>query len=196
MLSFEDVSKLARSWPERALIAIDGLPLAGKSTLAERLSLEVGAHCLFLDDFVRPEVDWPSRERPSFPFEFVRYDAFLAAVRGLAAHGACVFDAFDWETGLMDPAPRKLRRDRPVIVEGVSALHPELAPLYDVRIWVESDPATTLAASIGRGVGGWAEPWERLFLPSVALYLETRPRTRADLIAAGRGARSTAQAAS
>ena len=35
--------------------------------------------------------------------------------------------------------------DGPVIVEGVSALHPDLAPLYDLRIWVESDAATVLS---------------------------------------------------
>ena len=41
-----------------------------------------------------------------------------------------------------------------MLVEGVSVLHPDLAPLYDLRIWVESDPETTLAASLGVSVHG------------------------------------------
>ena len=73
------------------------------------------------------------------------------------------------------------------MVEGVSALHPDLTPLCDLRIWVDSDPATTLQASLARGVGEWANEWRDLFLPSVELYAATNPRARADLIVAGRG---------
>jgi hypothetical protein len=74
------------------------------------------------------------------------------------------------------------------LVEGVSALHPDLAPLYDLRVWVESDAETTLAASFERGVGSWAREWEFMFLPSVGLYLRTDPKARADVVALGRGA--------
>ena len=77
--------------------------------------------------------------------------------------------------------------DEPVIVEGVSSLHPDLARLYDLRIWVESDAATVLAAAGARGVGNWAREWEIMFVPSVALYLQTDPIGRADVLAAGRG---------
>ena len=77
--------------------------------------------------------------------------------------------------------------DRLVIVEGVSALHVDLAPLYDLRIWVESDAQSTLAACAQRGMGPWAREWRELFLPSVELYLLTKPRERADIVARGRG---------
>ena len=69
----------------------------------------------------------------------------------------------------------------------VSTLHPDLAPLYDLRIWVESDAATVLDAARARGVGNWAREWEVMFVPSVALYLQTGPIGRADLLAVGRG---------
>jgi hypothetical protein len=81
----------------------------------------------------------------------------------------------------------EVQLDRPVIVEGVSALHPDLALFYDLRIWVESDTASTLAASDQRGMGRWAPEWRDLFLPSVDLYLQTKPRERADILASGRG---------
>jgi uridine kinase len=97
------------------------------------------------------------------------------------------FRPYNWETGKTEDADRVVRADGPVIVEGVSALHPDLAPLYGLRIWVESDAATVLAASVARGVGDWMRQWEEMFLPSVRLYLETDPRARADVLAAGRG---------
>lgn len=75
-------------------------------------------------------------------------------------------------------------------MEGVSALHPRLAPLYDLRLWVESDPRTVLDASLARGVGDWVVEWRTLFLPSVTLYLKTEPAARAEILVAGRGAGS------
>jgi hypothetical protein len=72
-----------------------------------------------------------------------------------------------------------IRGDGIALVEGVSVLHPDLAPLYDLHIWVESDPETTLAASLERGVGSWAYEWQFMFLPGVELYLRTDPKSRA-----------------
>jgi uridine kinase len=187
MLDFDDViARVIGASPLR-LVAIDGLALAGKSTLADRVAAALGGHCLRLDDFVKPEAEWHSHDQPSFPFDFIRYDAFMAAVQGLATKGACSFRPFDWATfGVADEA-REVRVDRPVVVEGVSALHRELALLYDLRIWVDSDAASTLAASHARGVGRWAREWKELFLPSVELYLRTNPLERADIVARGRG---------
>jgi hypothetical protein len=111
----------------------------------------------------------------------------MAAVQALAAKGVCSFQPWDWVTFGIAREAREVRVDRPVVIEGVSALHTDLAPLYDLRIWVESDAASTLAASHARGVGQWAREWRELFLPSVELYLLTRPRERADIVARGRG---------
>ena len=67
MLTFNEVVALVGSRPKPLLVAIDGLPLSGKTTLALRLIKELGAECLGLDDLVRPEAEWPSRDKPSFP---------------------------------------------------------------------------------------------------------------------------------
>ena len=173
--------------PQLRLLAIDGLPLAGKTTLADRLAAAIGGACVFLDDFIKPEREWRWRDRPSFPFDFVRHDEFVGAVRSLAADGECRYRPWDYRTGERADLDRVVRLDRPVIVEGVTALHPDLAPLYDLRIWVESDAATVLDAAQARGVGNWAREWQVMFVPSVALYLQTDPIGRADLLAAGRG---------
>lgn len=109
-------------------------------------------------------------------------------MKALARDGSCSYRLYDWNTSRLGDEYRTVRLDRPVIVEGVSALHPELAPLYDLRFWIESDATTTLDASLKRGVGGWEREWRELFLPSVELYLQTNPRERAEFLVAGRGA--------
>ena len=96
------------------------------------------------------------------------------------------FQRYDWSSGTL--VDGEIVPGRLILVEGVSALHRDLAPLYDLRLWVESDAATTLQASLDRGVGDWEAEWRRLFMPSVALYLATKPQQRADQRVRGRGA--------
>jgi hypothetical protein len=187
MLTFNEVVALIASQPQPLLVAIDGLPLSGKTTLAQQVIRELGAECLGLDDLVRPAAEWSSREKPSFPFDFIRYDEFADAVRSLAHNRCCRFHPYNWEMGRIEALPKVVRGDGIALVEGVSALHPDLTPLYDLRVWIESDAETTLAASFERGIGSWACEWEFLFLPSVALYLQTDPKARADVVALGRG---------
>jgi uridine kinase len=123
MLDFEKIiARVVQQSPLR-LVAIDGLPLAGKSTLADRLALALGTECVRLDDFVKPEAEWRSHDQPSFPFDFIRYDEFVATVSGLATSSLCSFRPFSFETGSIERVAREVRVDRPVIVEGVSALH-------------------------------------------------------------------------
>jgi hypothetical protein len=95
MLTFDEVITLVASKPKPLLVAIDGLPLSGKTTLALRLVERLGAECLSLDDFMKPEVEWPSRDRPSFPFEYIRFSEFVTAVHALAYHRRCSFHPYD-----------------------------------------------------------------------------------------------------
>ena len=169
------------------LIGIDGLPCSGKSTLADMVAQQAGFECLSLDDFVLPEAEWPSHIRPAFPFEYMRYAAFLGAIGDLATQGACVYQSFDWATLEVETEPRHLRLDKPILVEGVSALNPAVEAYYELRVFVESDRATVLEAAAARGMGGWATEWKSLFLPSADLYMATHPEHRADLLVAGRG---------
>lgn len=185
MINFDAIPDLL-SDRSNAIVAIDGLPVSGKSTLAERLETELGATIVYLDDFVRPQAEWRDRVRPAFPFPYMRYDAFLATVTTLARGETARYQLYDWSTGRLaqwrEVQPRGL-----VAIEGVSALHPDLAPLYDLRFWVQSDAETTLAAALARGVGDWEREWRDLFMPSVAHYWQTDPRSRADHLVAGRG---------
>jgi hypothetical protein len=74
-----------------ALIAIDGLPCCGKSTLAERLASQFGLATLGFDDFYLPEPFWPADIAPEFPFPFFRITEFRDAVRALKTEGRCSY---------------------------------------------------------------------------------------------------------
>ena len=188
MIDFDTAVSLIGARPGRRLLAIDGLPVSGKSTLADRLEAELGATIVYLDDFVRPEAEWRGKVGPAFPFPYIRYDEFSQAVMTLVQRQTARYRRYDWAAGRLADAVTEIGADGLVVIEGVSTLNPDLAPLYDLRLWVESDAATTLDASLARGVGDWEREWRDLFMPSVALYLASDPRPRADHIVAGRGA--------
>ena len=147
LLSFDEaIALVGRRGATARLIAIDGLPLSGKSTLAERMAAAHGLAILPFDDFVLPRHMRPKGIAPGYPFPYFRTDAFRRAVRDLLAHGACTYLPFNWKTGRLQGEPTTLRADGPVIVEGCSTLDPELATHYDLRLFLESDRPSLLAA--------------------------------------------------
>ena len=98
-LTFDEVIAFVGQRPQLRLLAIDGLPLAGKTTLADRLAAAIGGACVFLDDFIKSEREWRWRDRPSFPFDYIRYDEFMGAVVRLALDGECRYRPWDYRTG-------------------------------------------------------------------------------------------------
>lgn len=190
--AFEDIVRRIDLLTSPALIAIDGLPCSGKSTLAERLERHFGIESVYLEDFVLPASAWPRPLKPAFPFEYMRYAEFVGTVKALACSGVGSYAPFDWSKLDIAETTRTVRLDKPVIIEGVSALNPVLAPLYGLCLFVESDRSTTFQAALDRGVGDWVDEWQTLFLPSADLYMRTDPKSRADMIFAGRGAENMA----
>jgi len=186
-VSVEEVVRRVSKGVQPPLIAIDGLPCSGKGTLVTKLKERVDLDCIELDDFVLPEEHWPSRDQPAFPFPFIRYDAFLEEVKTLASTGRYSYYRFDWNTLFTSEHRRDVRLTKPIVIEGVSSLNPVLCDLYGLKIFVESDRSTVLQAALRRGSGAWEREWRELFLPSVDIYMRTRPERRADLLVPGRG---------
>lgn len=132
------VCDLVRSTRAR-LIAVDGLPCSGKSTLAARLVHDFRIQIVPLDDFFLPVSEWPAEISPSFPFPFYRYGVFLASVEALAKYGSCKYLPFDWNEMRISEQYRSVYlADGPVAIDGTSSLHPRIAPLYDLRLFLES----------------------------------------------------------
>jgi uridine kinase len=186
-LSFDEAAALLHSIPLSVeMIAIDGLPLAGKSTLADRFVREFGFALLAIDSFVQP--GWTENFEPGYPFAFFRLDEFHAAIRALRNEGMCAFYPYDWEGDFISPDAQVIYRDKPIVIEGASTLDPALVDSYDLRFFVDSDEASLMDARQARDGSVSRAAWERLVLPSVAAYMRTGPADRADFIVRGRGA--------
>lgn len=171
------------------LIAIDGLPCSGKSTLAARLSAALDWDLMEVDDFTRPTEAWRAHALPGFPFPFLRHGELAACIGALRADRRCVYRAMDWTRDALAAEETVVERARrPLIIEGVSSLAPSLCSLYDLRIFVESDRNTVFEAIFARDGRAWEQTWRAVVMPSDDLYFATRPQDRADLIVAGRGA--------
>lgn len=133
MLDFQEVIGRVTQRSGPRLVAIDGLPLAGKSNLADLPVFAAGAECIRLDDFVKPEPEWRSHDQPSFSFDFIRYDEFMAAVTALATSGRCAFRPYSFETACIESEAREVWVDRLVIVEGCIA-HLQVAVVPHARL--------------------------------------------------------------
>lgn len=170
MIPFAEACALANRHGLR-LLAIDGLPCSGKTTLAGEIATLTGFQCLAVDDF------------------FLRYGDFLSAVKELAGSGHCSYFPFDWESMSISQELRSITlADGPVLVEGTASLHPDIASLFDLRFFVESDETSILEAVLERDGNYFEKEWRDHWLPNAALYMKTKPRERADYMVAGRGA--------
>ncbi|KFL30240.1 hypothetical protein JP75_16825 [Devosia riboflavina] len=168
MMTADETVAFLRKRPDIRLIGIDGLPVSGKSTLAESLIDALGAKVIYFDDFILPKKDWPEPTEPGFPFLYVRYEEFFHAVEALATSGTCSYRLYDWASGTLGGTRTVEAAGGLVIVEGVSALSPRISALYDLRIWVESDAKTTLAAALARGVGPGSGNGESFSCPALS----------------------------
>jgi uridine kinase len=186
-MSLAEVEGWFRRTPGGRVVAIDGLPLSGKSTIAVQVQAALGVAVLSFDDFFLPRAAWPVAMAPGFPFPFFRMEEFRRVVQALRIEGHASYRPYDWATQRIAREARTVDRSRSLIVEGCSVLDPSSCDRYDLRLFVESDPTTLRQAHRARDGDVDEDLWAELYLPSVERYMETRPRERADGLLAGRG---------
>jgi uridine kinase len=154
--------------PRPALIAVDGVTAAGKTTFADALAALVAAPAVRIsaDDFHRPQAERHARgEGP----ESYYHDAFdLPALRAALEH---------------------VRDDEVAIVDGVFLLRPELADLWRLTIFLAVRRQIALERAIARdaerlgGVEAARARYAARYVPGETLYLEAvDPHACADVV--------------
>jgi uridine kinase len=151
-----------------ALVAVDGVTAAGKTTFADELVALVAPPALRIsvDDFLRPEAERHARGQGPESYYHDTFD--LPALR----------DAL----GRVDARAA-------AIVDGVFLLRPELADLWDLTIFLAVDRAVAVERAIVRdaarmnGVAVARARYASRYVPGETLYLEAvDPETRADVV--------------
>ena len=153
----------------RLRVAIDGPCASGKSTLGAALAKIYRCPLVHMDDFfLRPEQR--TQERLAQPGGNVDYERFDREVLSPLCRGEmaryrpwqCRAGSFGPEIGL-EPAPL-------TVVEGSSALRPDLRDRYHLRIWVEAPWEVRLQRLAQRGGPGCLARFEQQWIPMEDRY--------------------------
>ena len=120
---------------ERVLVAIDGGSASGKTMLGALLQSIYACPVFHMDDFfLRHEQRTP--ERFSEPGGNVDRERFLSEVLLPLREGKTVdYRRFDCKTFTI-ASPRRIEPGRLNIIEGAYAMHPDLAPYYDLTVFL------------------------------------------------------------
>jgi len=173
------------------VVAIDGGAGAGKSTLAKGIRDRLGrVSILRADHFFLPLNEYPAARlapdqayRLYFPWDRMRQEALIPLRCGQTAR----YQRYDWETDRLDQwvivEPNEI-----VLVEGVYSARPEIRPLIDLAIFVETPRDERRKRMLARGHlerdinNDWLAPW---VAAEDWYFANVRPAEHADLVVAG-----------
>lgn len=178
-------------------VAIDGVTAAGKSTFANELVAYVRRPVVraTADDFYRPSSERYARGHGP---EAYYYDTFdLPSLRSLLLdplapdgdrrYRSASFASYD--DVAVDAPVHVAQEDAALVLDGVFLLRPELAGLWDLSVFLETDRAVALERGIARdawwlnGAGPARLRYEARYVPGETLYLRTaEPASRADIV--------------
>ena len=160
------------------VVAIDGPGCCGKSSLADEiLGYADDAAQLATDDFHMPRGSTPDSQGP-LPYR--RWAEFVQMVQRLVAGHEATFRPIDWKCRRLS-AEVSVRPAPLLVIEGIGALHPDLAALVDYRIWVDGRADTRMERVRIRDGDSEVPNWHK-YVAFEQRYLETfRPWSSADL---------------
>lgn len=154
---------------ERVLVAIDGGSASGKTTLGELLQSVYACPVFHMDDFfLRPEQRTP--ERFSEPGGNVDRERFLSEVLLPLREGKAVdYRRFDCKTFTI-ASPRRIEPGRLNIIEGAYAMHPDLAPYYDLTVFLAVSAEKQRERMLKRNAPAQAELFFNRWIPFEQRY--------------------------
>lgn len=159
-------------------IAIEGHSASGKSSLAALLSRVYDCNVFHMDDFFL-QVHQRTPERYAQPGGNVDYERFHSEVLTPLSEGKPFsFRPFDCST-LALKQPVSITPKQLTIVEGVYSLHPELAHLHDLGIFLEISEEAQRERILRRNGPEMLERFVSLWIPLEKLYFDqTGTRSR------------------
>jgi len=159
------------------VVGLDGRSAAGKTTLADRLAAVLPHAVVVRTD----DVAW---HHSFFDWTDLLREGVLLPARGLAE---VAYRPPAWVARDRDGAVRVPTGTRVVLVEGVGATRRELADQLDVRVWLDTDAATTARREAGRVAAGTTDAeLSRRWLAAEEVFLaDQRPWEHADVVVAG-----------
>lgn len=172
---------------ERVLVAIDGGSASGKTTLGALLQSIYACPVFHMDDFfLRPEQRTP--ERFSEPGGNVDRERFLSEVLLPLREGKAVdYRRFDCKTFTI-ASPRRIEPGRLNIIEGAYAMHPDLAPYYDLTVFLVVSAEKQRERILKRNAPAHAKQFFDRWIPFEQRYFDALDvRNRCDLILSADG---------
>lgn len=140
------------------IVGIDGFGGAGKSTLARRIVDHLGCGgVIAMDDFIVKERMNDDTWEHGWDRARLRAEVIDPVTRGEPAS----YRRLLWDSITLD-APTTLRPDRLLIVEGITALHPDLRAAYSLSVWVDTPIEIARERGAARDAGNENEGmWEK-----------------------------------
>lgn len=168
---FREIEKLLQG-EQPVVVAIDGRSGSGKSTLANLLREVYGCSIISMDHFfLRPEQRTP--ERLAEPGGNVDYERFQEEVAPRLKKGEPfqyqIFNCQDWS---FRPSP-PVQPGPLTVVEGCYSHHPNLAGLYDLKVFLTVPPEVQRQRILKRSGPALLQRFEEEWIPLEELYFST-----------------------
>jgi len=153
----------------KLIVAVDGRCGAGKSTLGEVLKGRYDCNVFHMDDFfLMPSMRTP--ERLAIPGENVDHERFLSEVLLPCYYGETVrYRRYDCHEGRMLPAV-EVSPGALTVVEGSYSLHPDLAPYYGLKVFLDISEEEQRARIIKRNGQEAASRFFSTWIPMEEAY--------------------------
>lgn len=137
------IQKIKEIQKDKVVIGIDGRCASGKTTLSLFLQKELDANVFHMDDYFL-RVEQRTKERFEEPGGNVDRERFLKEIGDyLHTDEDIVYAPFDCKIMMVKDSIR-VKQTKYTIIEGAYALHPDLLHLYDLKIFLDSDPSLQL----------------------------------------------------
>ena len=171
--AFDYFSKLIKSQNGNLplIIAFDGRSASGKTSLSERLKIELNIPVIHTDDFYRPKNQNGEFEISEFDgnFDIIRFKHEV--VEQLKTKTTFKYGVFDCKLGIIDRY-NEINVSNCCIIEGAYSLNPNLGEYADIKVFFDVDEETQKQRILLRNGEKQLENFKKIWLPAEERYLE------------------------